>query len=90
MLAVAQAHPRVLKTPEPAALLLEFADSGMNLELGFWIQDPEAGSLSVRSELNVALLEKFRAQGIEIPYPRRDVMLLQGSGPATQGNSASP
>ena len=89
MLEVAQAHPRVLKSPEPAALLLEFADSGMNLELGFWIQDPEAGSLPVRSELGVALLEKFRAQGIEIPYPRRDLMMLRGSSLPSQGNNAT-
>ena len=88
MLSAARAHPRVLKDPAPSALLLDFADSGINLELGFWIEDPEAGSLSVRSELSVALLEKFRASGIEIPYPRRDVMVLQGSSSAGQGNSA--
>jgi small-conductance mechanosensitive channel len=89
MHSVARAHPRVLKSPEPGALLLEFADSGINLELGFWIQDPEAGSLGVRSELSIAILEEFRAQGIEIPYPRRDVMLLRGSSLPSPGNSAS-
>lgn len=82
MLAAASAHPRVLKSPEPSALLLDFADSGINLELGFWIEDPEAGSQGVRSELSVALLEKFRAGGVEIPFPRRDVRLLQGSSDA--------
>ncbi len=87
MRAAARAHPRVLKNPEPSALVLELADSGINLELGFWIEDPEAGSQSVRSDLSVAMLESFRAQGIEIPYPRRDIMVLQGSS-AGQGNSA--
>jgi len=88
MLAAARAHPRVLKNPEPSALALEFAGSGIDLELGFWIADPEAGSQSVRSELSVVLLEKFRAEGIEIPYPRHDVRLLQGSSVAKPGNNA--
>ncbi len=87
MRAAARAHPRVLKNPEPSALVLDLADSGINLELGFWIEDPEAGSQSVRSDLSVAMLESFRAKGIEIPYPRRDIMVLQGSS-AGQGNSA--
>jgi small-conductance mechanosensitive channel len=76
MLAVARAHPRVLKNPEPTALVLELADSGVNLELGFWIEDPESGSQNVRSDLSVALLAEFRSRGIEIPNPQRDVRLL--------------
>jgi len=39
----------------------------------------------VRSDLSVAMLEKFQASGIEIPYPRRDIRLLQGSSPAKPG-----
>lgn len=85
MQSVARAHPRVLKEPEPGAQVVELADSGITLELGFWIEDPEAGSQGVRSDLSVALLEKFQASGIEIPYPRRDVRLLQGSSVATRG-----
>ncbi|HUK05485.1 MAG TPA: mechanosensitive ion channel domain-containing protein [Burkholderiales bacterium] len=85
MQAAARAHPRVLKEPEPGAQVVELADSGINLELGFWIEDPEAGSQGVRSDLSVAMLEKFQASGIEIPYPRRDIRLLQGSSPAKPG-----
>jgi small-conductance mechanosensitive channel len=88
MLASARAHPRVQKDPEPTAQVLELAGSGVDLELGFWIQDPEAGSQSVRSDLSIALLEKFSAAGIEIPYPRHDVRLLQGSSSQGPGNNA--
>lgn len=73
---VARAHPRVLKEPEPTAQVLNLADSGVDLELGFWIKDPERGSQNVRSDVNLALLSEFHARGIEIPYPQREVRLL--------------
>jgi small-conductance mechanosensitive channel len=73
---VARVHPRVLKTPEPTAQVLNLADSGVDLELGFWIEDPERGSQNVRSDVSLALLAAFRARGIEIPYPQREVRLV--------------
>jgi small-conductance mechanosensitive channel len=80
LLDVAHKHPRVLKDPEPTTQVLQLADSGVDLELGFWIEDPERGSQSVRSDLSVALLTEFNARGIEIPYPQREVRLL-GAAP---------
>jgi small-conductance mechanosensitive channel len=76
---VARAHPRVLKEPEPTAQVLNLGDSGVDLELGFWIEDPERGSQNVRSDVSLALLSEFRARGIEIPYPQREVRMLQGN-----------
>jgi small-conductance mechanosensitive channel len=72
----ARAHPRVLKEPEPTAQVLNLADSGVDLELGFWIKDPERGSQNVRSDVSLALLSEFRARGVEIPYPQREVRLV--------------
>jgi len=72
---VARVHPRVLKAPEPTAQVLSLADSGVDLELGFWIEDPERGSQNMRSDVSLALLAEFRACGIEIPYPQREVRL---------------
>jgi small-conductance mechanosensitive channel len=80
LLEVAHRHPRVLKEPEPTAQVLQLADNGVDLELGFWIEDPERGSQNVRSDLSVALLAEFKARGIEIPYPQREVRLL-GAAP---------
>ena len=76
---MARGHPRVLKEPEPTAQVLNLADSGVDLELGFWIQDPERGSQNVRSDVSLALLSEFRARGIEIPVPQREVRMLQGN-----------
>jgi small-conductance mechanosensitive channel len=79
---VAQRHARVLKDPAPTAHVVNLAESGIDLELGLWIADAEQGTLGVRSDVSVGLLAAFRAAGIEIPYPQRDVRLLQG----TSGN----
>jgi small-conductance mechanosensitive channel len=88
LVAIARRHPRVLKEPEPTAQVLQLADSGVDVELGFWIEDPERGSQNVRSDISIELLSEFRARGIEIPYPQREVRLLQGNNPADPGNSA--
>ena len=83
LLAVALAQPRVLKDPEPTAQVMQMVDHGVELELGFWIDDPELGSQNVRSDISVAVLAAFRAKGIEIPYPQREVRL---TGTAPHGN----
>jgi small-conductance mechanosensitive channel len=76
MVDLANRHPRVLPEPEPTAQVLNLAESGIDVELGFWIEDPERGSQNVRSDLSVAILGEFKARGIEIPYPQREVRLL--------------
>ncbi len=79
---VASKHARVLADPPPKAFLARFADSGIDLELGVWIDDPEIGMLSIRSELNLAIWRAFREAGIEIPYPQREVRILPNAGGA--------
>ena len=73
---IAHRHPRVLREPAPTAQVINLADSGVDLELGFWIRDPERGSQNVRSDLMLELLAEFRARDIEIPYPQREVRLI--------------
>jgi small-conductance mechanosensitive channel len=80
MEAIAVRQPRVLKDPAPAAFLTEFADSGVALELGFWIGDPDQGTLAVKSEIGLEILRAFRTAGIEIPFPQREVRVLSAPG----------
>lgn len=82
---IAKRHPRAQPQPVPEAFVANFADSGVELELGFWIADPERGTLNVRSDVSVAVLQEFGARGIEIPFPRREVTLLQGTSEKTSG-----
>ncbi|MEP6873087.1 MAG: mechanosensitive ion channel domain-containing protein [Burkholderiales bacterium] len=63
--------PRVLAEPGPAVQLAEFAADGINLNIGFWIADPENGQGNVRSDVNLAVLDLLNQLGIEIPFPQR-------------------
>jgi small-conductance mechanosensitive channel len=74
------AVPRVLADPPPSCQLAEFAADGMNLAINFWIADPENGQGNVRSDVNLAVLELFEREAIEIPFPQR-VMHHLGSPP---------
>ncbi|QLI80647.1 mechanosensitive ion channel [Chitinibacter fontanus] len=76
MISVTKNNPRILAEPAPGAFVTAFADSGINLTLGFWLADPENGQMGLKSELNLKIWRAFKEYGIEIPYPRRDVMLL--------------
>lgn len=77
---IALRQPRVLRDPAPSVHVTNLADSGIELELGVWLADPEQGTLSVRSDISIAILNEFRARGIEIPFPQREVRLLERPG----------
>lgn len=72
----ARAQPRVLADPPPKGFVVRFADSGIDLELGFWIGDPEEGTLQVKSDINLAIWRAFQREGIQIPFPQREVRIL--------------
>jgi small-conductance mechanosensitive channel len=65
-----------MKDPAPHALVLALADSGIELEVGFWIDDPEKGRQNLNSEIIVWILGEFAARGIQIPFPQREVRML--------------
>lgn len=72
LLEVARGHPLVLDLPEPVVRFLSFGDSSWNMRLFCWIGDAKDHFL-VTSELHMATVRAFRAAGVEIPYPQRDV-----------------
>jgi small-conductance mechanosensitive channel len=74
--------PRVLQDPPPMARLMEFADSGISLDLRIWYNDPQNGTANIRSDVNLAIWRGFKAAGITIPFPQRDVHLHQAAAPA--------
>jgi small-conductance mechanosensitive channel len=67
------AVPRVLADPAPAVLLQAFGADGLELQVAFWIRDPENGQGNVRSDVNLAILRVLTEAGVEIPYPQRVV-----------------
>jgi small-conductance mechanosensitive channel len=78
---IASRHPRVLKEPPTNALVMGLGDNGIDVELGFWIDDPENGRTNISSEISVWILAEFRARGIQIPFPQRDVRVLAAEAP---------
>ena len=69
---VAEEHPRVLKNPKYDVLFASFGDSSWNMSLRVWIKDPQQHRI-IRSEINKAIVKKFREMSIEIPFPQRDL-----------------
>ena len=82
MLETAQRHSRVLADPVPGVQIRGFADNGIDLELSAWVDDPEQGKANLRSDIFLGIWREFKAHGIEIPYPQREVRLL--ANPAAQ------
>jgi small-conductance mechanosensitive channel len=71
---------RVSKAPEhaPVALLLKFSADGIDLEIGFWIADPENARAKVLSDVNRAIWRAMQAHQIKVPYPQREIRLIKG------------
>lgn len=73
-------HPRVIESPASTALLKQFGESGIDLELSGWIRDPESGQANLKSDLYLAIWKSFRANAIEISFPQREVRILPEAG----------
>ena len=70
---------RVLETPSPRCNLMEFGDNSINYDLRFWINDPANGSANVRSDVLMAIWDMLAEEGVEIPFPQRDLHLKTAS-----------
>jgi small-conductance mechanosensitive channel len=66
-------HERVLVDPPPSVALSNFGADGLEFTVGYWIADPENGSLNLKSLINLDILKALRANQVEIPYPQRVV-----------------
>jgi small-conductance mechanosensitive channel len=81
-------HRRVIHEPPPVARLMGFGETGIDLELRFWIPDPQEGVNNVRSDVNRSIWRLFRDNGITIPVAQREIrveMLPTQSGSGAAG-----
>ncbi|MGB8622982.1 MAG: mechanosensitive ion channel domain-containing protein, partial [Paracoccaceae bacterium] len=74
---------RVLNSRPPVCHIVGFGDSSVDYILRFWITDPTGGLTNVRGAVYLALWDAFQANGISIPFPQREVKMLQGSSLTT-------
>ena len=82
MVDAALSQPRVLADPAPLAMISAFASDGLDMELGYWVNDPELGTGGVRSGIALEILKGFRAAGIVIPNPKRDLRVENVTPPS--------
>lgn len=74
---VLQENERVLKDVEPVIRVNLLADSSINIAIRPWVGVRDFGPAT--GEINQGVLEAFREHGIEIPYPQREVHLVQNA-----------
>ena len=93
LLAVAAQHPLVVtghpEIPEPRVLFRRFGDSSLDFELRCFIRKVDE-RLNTVSELNFEIFRAFRREGIEIPFPQRDLHLRSWPGRDADGDSPEP
>ena len=76
LLKLASEQPLILPTPQPNAIVNKLADHGVEIELRFWVDNPMDNSALLRSDLLLNIWKAFKAEGLTIPYPKREVFLM--------------
>jgi small-conductance mechanosensitive channel len=79
LLQVANAHPGVLKDPPATVRFLGFGDSSLDFELAVWTVDMAHNPIRFRSDLFFAIERILRENGVEVPFPQRDLHLRSGT-----------
>ena len=74
LLEAAENHKRILRDPPPVSRLMGFNEYGFDMELRFWIADPQEGVNNVRSDVNRIIWRLFKEHGITIPIAQREVL----------------
>ena len=71
------AQPEVLSTPAPAVFFQDFADSSLDFSVTGWLDDPW-DRMGIQSRVRMAIDERFRAHNVTIPFPQRDLHIVEG------------
>jgi small-conductance mechanosensitive channel len=80
MVQAASEANRVMKNRPPKVWLTAFGESSIDHEILVWISDPEQGVGSVRSDILNRVWELFKENGIDIPFPQRDLRIKEWPG----------
>jgi small-conductance mechanosensitive channel len=73
LLAVARSHSDVLADPSPEVIFAELGESSLNFELRARTIQQVQTPARLQSDLYFAIFEAFRKEGIEMPFPQRDL-----------------
>jgi potassium efflux system protein len=70
---ILEENEAILSAPRPEVFLNEFADSSVNLRVHYFINVAKYNRLNIKSEVMLSIWDKFKQEGIEIPYPQSDL-----------------
>ena len=71
---IAREVPEVLAEPAPEAYFVSFGESALNMSLFFWVEE-YARVFAVTDKVNSRIIQRFRENNIDIPYPTRTVLM---------------
>jgi len=89
LLDVAKSHPRAIQDPPPSVVMEQLGDSALLLRLYCYI-DEVSQAIATRSEMNVRIVEQFRASGIAIPFPQREIAIRNADDPSQSARAPAP
>ncbi|MFT7497659.1 MAG: small-conductance mechanosensitive channel [Porticoccaceae bacterium] len=75
LIEVALSHPKVYHHPAPMVLFTDFGDSALMFKLIFTLNDSFASAVP-KSDIRFEINKKFREEGIQIPFPQRDIHII--------------
>ncbi len=89
LIAATEGMPDILETPEPMTVFSGFGDSSLNLELRVFVRSIDI-RLNVQTALHLEIDRRFRAAGISIPFPQRDLHMVSGGVGEPPNTEAKP
>lgn len=89
LIKAAKDHNRTQDSPPPFVRFLDFGDSSLNFEVLFWTRDLMRIE-DTKSDIRFSIDAAFRAQGVEIPFPQRDLWIRGGLAPGLSGAASPP
>jgi potassium-dependent mechanosensitive channel len=76
LLEMVRGIPKVLRNPEPHVEFLRIGPSSLDFEMRFYLSDLSDG-MEIRNNLRIAILKRFREEGIAIPYPHQELHIVR-------------
>ncbi|MFY0634538.1 MAG: mechanosensitive ion channel [Vannielia sp.] len=86
----AKSVDRVLTWKPPVCHIVGFGDSSVDYILRFWIEDPTGGLTNIRGNVFLALWDTFKENDISIPFPQREVRMLEDEDPSQPADAEMP
>ena len=81
LLKAAAEHPHVLKQPAPDVIFTDYGDNSLNFMLRMWTSEQSHTPAILKSDLYFSLFKAFVENGIEIPFPQRDLHIRSSDIP---------